>query len=299
MLNGFDPSAPRFLADLDRIQERGQRAERQITSGLRVESASDDPGQVIEILRLKSRLANNSQVQTNLTRTGAQVNAAEAALRQAVSIMERARVLAAENASTGAPNRPTMAMEARQLHDRLVALVSTSAQGEYVFNGDGPEAPPYVSDWSQPSGVRFVGTSTTNSILVADENGTTFSVSKTASELFDAPGSNNAFQALFDLAKALENDSESQVGTVAPKIAAALDHLNGQLAFYGNAQNRITSAVNSSKQSNIALTADLSRLEDADIPAAILELNSSKVHLETALSAHSKVSKATLFDFLG
>lgn len=101
MLNGFDPSAPRFLADLDRIQERSMRAERQISSGLRVESASDDPGQVIEILRLKSRLNNNSQLQTNLTRVQSQVNAGEAAMRQSVSLLERARTLAAENASTG------------------------------------------------------------------------------------------------------------------------------------------------------------------------------------------------------
>ena len=93
MLNGFDPSAPRFLADLDRIQERSLRAERQISSGMRVESASDDPGQVIEIIRLKSRLTNNSQVQTNLTRVQSQVNTSEAAMRQAVSLMERARVL--------------------------------------------------------------------------------------------------------------------------------------------------------------------------------------------------------------
>jgi flagellar hook-associated protein 3 FlgL len=299
MLNGLDPSAPRFLADLDRIQERSLRAERQISSGLRVESASDDPGQVIEILRLKSRLANNSQLQTNLTRVQSQVNTAEAAMRQAVSLMERARTLAAENASTGAPNRTTMAIEARQLHDQLVALVSTAAQGEYVFNGDGPEVAPYVSDWTQPAGVRFVGSSATNSTLVTDENGTTFTVSKTASELFDAPGSNNAFQALFDLTKALENDSESDVAAVAPKIVSVLDHLNGQLAFYGNAQNRVSAAFDAAQKSSTAMKGDLSRLEEADIPAAILELNSSKIHLEAALSAHAQTSKATLFDFLG
>ena len=299
MLNGFDPSAPRFLADLDRIQERSMRAERQISSGLRVESASDDPGQVIEILRLKSRLNNNSQLQTNLTRVQSQVNAGEAAMRQSVSLLERARTLAAENASTGAPNRPTMALEARQLHDQLVALVSTAAQGQYVFNGDGAEVAPYVSDWTQPSGVRFVGTSTTNSALVTDENGTTFSVSRTASELFDAAGDNNAFQALFDLTKALENDSEADIAAVAPKIATVLDHLNGQLAFYGNAQNRVTAAIDSAGKSSTAMKADLSGLEEADIPAAILELTSSKVQLDAALSAHAKSVKSSLFDFIG
>ena len=54
MINGFDSSAPRFLADLSRIQDKMQRAERQITSGLRVESGSDAPEQVLQILRLRS-----------------------------------------------------------------------------------------------------------------------------------------------------------------------------------------------------------------------------------------------------
>ena len=90
MLNGFDPLAPRFLADLERIQERSQKAERQISSGFRVETASDDPDAVVEILRLGARLATNTQVQTNLTRVKSQVDASEAAVRQAEKAERRA-----------------------------------------------------------------------------------------------------------------------------------------------------------------------------------------------------------------
>src|SRR5688572_3687948 len=126
MLNGFDPLAARFLADLDRIQEKSFRAERQISSGLRVETASDDPQAVMEILRVKTRLEMNGQVQTNLGRVQSQVNGAEAAMREAVAIMERARVLGAQNSGTTSVNRPAMAAEAEQLHARLLALVSTS-----------------------------------------------------------------------------------------------------------------------------------------------------------------------------
>ena len=122
MINGYDPSAPRFLADLGRIQDRMQRAERQISSGLRVQTASDAPEQVLQILRLQTRIEANTQVQTNLTRVQTQVNTAEAAMREAVAIVERARVLAAQNATTGAINRKGMAIEARQLHDQLIAL---------------------------------------------------------------------------------------------------------------------------------------------------------------------------------
>lgn len=299
MLNGFDPSAPRFLADLERIQERSLRAERQISSGLRVETASDDPGSVMEILRVRSRLQVNEQVQTNLARVQAQVNTAERTVRDAVSIMESARVLGAQNSGSNAPNRPAMAVEARQLHERLLALVGVSAEGKYVFGSDGLQAPSYVADASEPNGVRLVAPSRVNSSVVADENLTTFSVSRTASDLFDAPGAANAFQALRDLETALANDSEDEVSAAMPKLVAALEHLNRELTFYGTAQNRVTASINSASKNAVTLKSELSRLQDADIPAAILELNTARLHQETALSAHARVPKSSLFDYLG
>jgi flagellar hook-associated protein 3 FlgL len=299
MLNGFDPLSARFLADLERIQDRSLRAERQISSGLRVETASDDPQAVMEILRVKTNLEMNSQVQANLGRVQTQVNAAESAMREAVSIMERARVLGAQNSGTTATNRPGMAAEAEQLHARLLALVSTSSEGRFVFGSEDLQAPPYVADSTQPNGVRLVAASRVNSMVVADENQTTFSVSRTASQLFDATGPENAFQAIQDLVTGLANDSGADVSAAIPKIVAALDHLNRELAFHGAAQNRVKDALNSASKNSVALRADLSRLQEADLPAAILALNTSRLHHETALAAHSKAPKSTLFDYLG
>ena len=299
MINGFDSSAPRFLADLSRIQDKMQRAERQITSGLRVESGSDAPEQVLQILRLRSRIEENTQIQTNLTRVEAQVNTAEAAMRQAVSLVERARTLAAQTATTGALNRKAMAIEAAQLHERLVALTGASAEGQMVFGGDGTVNPPYVVNSGQPNGVQFTGSSTVNSSMVSDENHVTFRVSKTATELFDAPGADNAFAALNDLAVALSNDDEAQVQAVIPKIKAALDHLNRQLAFYGGAQNRVTNASEAAKRSAVSLKKDLAELQETDLPAAILDLNNAKLHHDTALSARAQAPARSLFDYMG
>ena len=121
MLNGLDAQSTRFLANLNRIQERSQRAERQIATGLRVEKASDSPDEVGEILRLRTRVDVNVQTQTNLSRVSAQVNTAEAGVREAVAIVERARVIATQAATSGATTRTTLALETRQLHDRLLA----------------------------------------------------------------------------------------------------------------------------------------------------------------------------------
>lgn len=299
MINSLDPLSSRFLANLNRIQERSQRAERQISSGLRVEKASDAPEQVEQILRLRTRVDLNLQTQTNLARVESQVNVAESTMREAVTIVERARVLATQTATTGAPNRQAIADEVRQLHDRLISLAGASSEGRYVFGGDGATTAPYIADSSSPNGAALVSGSTTNSMVAVDENHTGFSVFRTASEIFDAPGSANVFKAMEDLAQALSADSESQVQTAVPGIRSALDHLNQQLAFFGGAQNRVTAALDSAKKNSVTLRAELSRLQETDLPAAILELNSAKVHHETALMAQSKTPRSTLFDYLG
>jgi flagellar hook-associated protein 3 FlgL len=216
-----------------------------------------------------------------------------------VSLVERARVLAAQTGTTGAPNRATIAVEARQLHARLITLSGASAEGRYVFGGDGSTNPPFDADATSPTGAALVSGATTNSILISDERNTTFSVFRTASEVFDAPGTANVFKAFEDLTKALVNDSESEVQAALPAIVNALNHLNQQLAFYGNAQNRVASALASAKKNTVALHKDLSQLQETDLPAAILELNSAKVHHEAALMSQSKIPRSTLFDYLG
>jgi flagellin-like hook-associated protein FlgL len=84
-----------------------------------------------------------------------------------------------------------------------------------------------------------------------------------------------------------------------PKLQASLDHLNRNLTFYGEAQNRVQGAVKDANNRYIALSRDLSNLQDADPVAAIVELNLSQVHQETALASHSKLPRTSLFDFLG
>ncbi|HYP06938.1 MAG TPA: flagellin [Bryobacteraceae bacterium] len=299
MINRLDAQSIQFLANLQRIQERSQRAERQIASGIRLEKASDAPEQVIEILQLRTRVELNVQTQTNLARVNAQVNAAESAVREAVSIVERVRVLGAQAATHDAASRLTMGQQVKHLHDTLISLTGTSAEGRFVFAGDGATAPPYQADPLALNGVQRVSGATTNTAQVVDERNIVIGVARTASEVFDAPGTANVFRAVEDVARAMALDDQDAVKAALPNVVNALDHLNAQLAFYGTAQNRVTSALHAAKKNATNLHSSLSKLQDTDLPAAILELNAAKLHHEAALMAQSKVPRSTLFDFLG
>ena len=66
MIQNINGSAEQFLADLDRMQATTARAERQISSGLKVENPSDAPDQIREILQLRAEIQQHQQIQANL-----------------------------------------------------------------------------------------------------------------------------------------------------------------------------------------------------------------------------------------
>ena len=59
-------AANQFLTNLFALEQRLNKSNQQVSSGLRVQTVSDDPAVVSEILQLNARIANNNQVKTNL-----------------------------------------------------------------------------------------------------------------------------------------------------------------------------------------------------------------------------------------
>ena len=56
MISSIDPSSERFLADLSRIQNEINTAERQTSSGLKISQPSDAPEQLSSLLRIQADL---------------------------------------------------------------------------------------------------------------------------------------------------------------------------------------------------------------------------------------------------
>lgn len=304
MIRGLDSQAELFLANMKRIEQRQQRVQAELSSGLRVSKPSDAPDRVMNILQLRSEISRATVIGDNLIRATADVDSAEAAVRNAVQLVERARVLAAQGATGTAPDRGAMAIEAKQLHEQLVNLTFTASEGRLVFSGDLPTDRLYAADWSQPGGITRLETAA-NTRQLEDINGSRFSISRTAHEVFDARDSGgvatdeNVFNAVYSLGKALEADDRDAVEDAAGLLVKALDHLGRQTTFYGHAQNRVDFAVDLNKTSIIARQKELGVAQDADIAEALVELNLAKVHQQAALSGQSQMPRASLFDYLG
>jgi flagellar hook-associated protein 3 FlgL len=298
MINSINPSADSFLADIERLQARADRAQQQISSGLRVIKPSDDPDQVSAILVTSSNIARNDQIGRNLDRVKSEVDGSEQALSTAISTLESISVIGAQGANfdQSAAARSGLAIQVQNQLERLVANANSSVEGRYVFSGDADQVPAYLIDLTTVTGTApYAGAAATRQ--VEDPRGGRFSTSQTAQQIFDAPGA-SVFAAVNALRVALLANDTPGITASLGALQTAHDHLSDSLSFYGSVQNEVADAINAGKTLALRLTGELSGLRDADLVAATSELVSTKTSLDAAFAARAKTPRTSLFDFL-
>jgi flagellin-like hook-associated protein FlgL len=306
MISGLTSGSQLFLTAVNRADERLARAERQITSGLKISTASDDPAHVAALLQSRIEVSLAEQTQTDLGRVKSEVTTAENALQTAVSIVEQMNTWGTQvaTATCTSDQRATLGAQVQAIFGQLVGLTAVSVESRHLFSGDGDQVAPYTVNAANPNGVdAYQGYAATRK--VNDAAGSSFTVARTAQEIFDAPEA-SVFEAVTSLANALNNvagedqvTQTTRIQTALDSLSTASDHLNSQLAFYGTVQNRVDDAIAFASDMEVQRKANTSAIGDADITEAILEFSQAQIQRQAALQAHSKIPQTTLFDYLG
>jgi flagellar hook-associated protein 3 FlgL len=299
MLPAVNGPSEQFLTDLDRIQSAMNTVQRQVSSGLRVGQASDDPSAVPSILKTQSEIARNNQAQTNLNQVKTELLTGDASLQQAVALLEKAITLASQAGST--VNSDTqianLAVQVQGIQQQLVDLSNTSVGGRYIFSGDSDQQAAYALDSTQTSGVQQLAAAKSTQVIT-DANGNPLWTPVTAQDIFDSGSGGNVFAAVNNLLTALQNnDGSAAVGTM-DSLKAADDHLNQQLGLIGIAETRVADSTTAAAQSVTTEQQNLSGLRDADTAGDAIQLTQLNTQQQAALSARAKMSQYNLFDFL-
>ena len=299
MISNLNPSAEAFLANMERVQRSIEQASRQVSSGLRVNSAPDAPDQVSSILQLRTDEGRNTQLQANLSLAKSDADAADNALNSATQLLDRARALGVQgvNFTQDADGRKSIAGEVESILEQMVSISRTAVQGRYIFSGDDENTPAYQLDLTAANGVTQLTTASATRRL-EDPAGGTFPVGKTAAEIFDS-SARSVFDALNSLRVGLLNNDTNAIDAAAAKIQTASDQLNLSQGFYGGVLNRIQDATNFGQSYDVQLKTELSQKVDADITAAAMTLTQGNTQLQAAFQMQAKMPRTTLFDFLG
>ena len=198
MISSLAPNTQAFLDSLGQISQRLSRAQREVSSGLKITQASDAPDQISTLLQARADLESTQTIQQNLVRVKAETDAGEQAVSSAVSVLENAQTLGSQGANgiANADTRKQIASQVGSLLEQLGAISRTQVEGRFIFSGDNDHTPPYTVDLTQTNPVSTYG-GAASTRQIQHPNGTTFSVAKTAQDVFDsADSTKNVFNSV-------------------------------------------------------------------------------------------------------
>jgi flagellar hook-associated protein 3 FlgL len=307
MSSAINSSYQQFLNNINRLQSQLTKAQNQVSSGLKVTQASDAPDQISSILQLHANIAQNQQIQTNLTAAKAEVQTADSSLGTGITLLDQVQTLAAQGlneTNQTAATRATLAGQIDSIMQQMVSISQTSVNGRFIFSGDSDQTASYQYDAAAPTGVdRLQIADATRQ--VQDTSGNTFTMSRSANQIFDVrdsldnPTTGNVFAAMNAVRTALLNNDTTALKTALGQVGDASTYLNGQQSFYGGVENTISNALDQASSQSLNYQTELSNKQDADETASILAMQQYTTNLQAALTSEAKIPRQTLFDLLG
>jgi flagellar hook-associated protein 3 FlgL len=305
MITALNAANEQFVTSVDNMQTALNSAEQQLSTGYRVNQASDAPAEVGDIFVARAALSSENQTIQNLNAVQANVQAGDNGVQTAVQLLQNAMTLGSEGASSTVTQaqQNALATQVQSVLSQLVGISATQVNGVYIFGGDASGSAPYQLDPTSPTGVDQLTTAQATA-QTADPTGITFQTSMTAQQLFDAqdtlgnPTPQNAFAALNNLQLALQSGNVTNITAAISNIQTASDYVNQQLGFYGAAENRITSAIDLTQKFQVQTQTQLSNLQDTDMTSVAVQVTQETTALNAAMAAEGKRPTSTLFDYL-
>jgi flagellar hook-associated protein 3 FlgL len=150
----FDSS----LSQLQRRQVELSEMQQQLTTGKRVNRASDDPTSAARAERALAKMQRADADKRGVEASRTLLSQTESSLGDAGELLQRARelIVSAGNPSFTDAERKGMATELRGLRQQLLSLANSGdAANGYLFGGQGSAQAPFVD---APGGVQFRGT---------------------------------------------------------------------------------------------------------------------------------------------
>jgi len=285
-----------FLADLEGNYRSLADSQRQVSTGKRILTPSDDPVGIAIALGLRRDQRAGEAWGRNIDDSLTWMNTTDRALGQALEVAQRARELAVQggNGTLSAESRALIAAEVDSLKSQFVEIGNSSIGGRYIFGGTATDRPPF--DPATETAATPVNTSLINREVA---QGSVISVNITADRLQDPPGATaDIFTVLDELSDALRTSDFDGITQSLGALDAHQDNISALRGEQAAKVNRLELTASRFEAQRIATGDQLSRIEDVDMAQAITDLTMKETVYRSALAAGARVIQPSLVDFL-
>jgi len=245
-------------------QEAYAKQANRLSTGLRINSASDDAAGMAVSEKLKNQVRGLNQAQRNAQDGISLIQTAEGGLAETHSILARMRELAVQAANDTLNNSDRANLEAE--FTQLKAEVTRIA-GASQFNGI----------------VLLNGANASITLQIGANNGNTLAVTLT---------NNDAAALAIDTAARASVTSLAVAATTITSIDAAINTVSTNRANLGSVQSRLESVGRSLAVASENTAAANSRVADADIASSMSELVRAQILQQAGISVLAQANQA-------
>jgi flagellar hook-associated protein 3 FlgL len=287
---------PDLLAALNQTQQEIASDEEQLSTGLSVNSPSDDPAAAAILTQNAAQTSVVDQYQRSIGSIQGEMQDADSALNSVITALQQAITLGTEgaNGTVNASERQAIAVQVQDIQSQLLSLANLTYQGNYVFAGTATQTAPYVLDPNSSSGVSYQGNTDVNQVTLGDNF--TLQTNLPGSQLFSS--GTDMFQAVQDLITGLESGDTTSIGTAVNELSSASQSVDGQRVFYGNALSQLNSQQTYLSTESTQLAEQQNTEGGADLPAVVTNLTTAETAEQATLESVAQTARTNLFQYL-
>jgi flagellar hook-associated protein 3 FlgL len=283
----------RVLNNLQKNIAKGEKIQRELSSGKQINRPSDSPTGTVKSMQLRGEARATEQHARNADDGLGWLNTLQDTLDSSSTLVNRVRDLTVQALSSGSndvQSNSALATEVAQIKSSLVGYANTRYLDRPIFGGATTGTVAYdengvfVGDTAQT--MRTVGA---GAKVRVDANG---------AEAFGDPGSTQLFTVLDELTRNIGSGNTAALGDDLKNLDIASNQIKTTLSDVGARYNRVEGMKQSAQDRLLSVTAQLSDVEDVDLPKTIMDMQMQQTSYQAALAATAKVIQPSLIDFL-
>lgn len=291
------------LGSIQDVSGRLTETQRKMATGREITRPSDNPFGTSRALSLRTELDGLKQLQRNIDEADGWLTVTDSALDKMTSLVQRVRELTVAGASdsAGPTARNSIADEIDQLIKAIKQEANASYGGRYVFAGTETETKPYLVDGPD----AFQG----NGQPIAREigPGVSVQVNTIGSAVLgngnaDGVDDGRLLDTLRDVVAHLRGgtpaDANALRGQDLRDLDQGLQDLLRTRAGVGALQKRLEAAGARIGETQETVKGLLSKTEDADMAATLIDFSTQQSVYQSALKAGANIVQSSLLDFL-
>jgi len=266
-----------LVGSLDQVTENEQTLTEQLSTGVKINSLSDNPAAVGENVVLTSQLSADDSFSTTASSAESLLQVADSALGNVVTQLTSAISLAtqANNGVLNASNLQSVSTELTGIRDEVLSLANSSYLGNYIFSGSQGGIQPFsLSTSTTPNTVSYNGDD--NVSFVETPAGQKIQLNVPGDQIFTAAGG-NVLGALNALIADFSSGTPSATSVAdLDSLTSALGYVDQQRTVIDNSLNRLTASSNYASAESVQLLSAQDNLIQTDTASVASQLSLSE-----------------------